>query len=75
MMELIKAGQSAMVGKPFDASAVKTLTIKSVTPAYWGGIGFEQQKFVYPFAVLEVDADLGHSVVPFELNCSVLADE
>lgn len=54
----------------------KKLTVTKVTPYYWGGVGGADQKWVYPFAELEVNADSPEGgYVTFTLFCPILSDK
>ena len=78
IMKLIKAGK-AVVPDPESTDLTelpnaKKLTIASLTPYYWGEIGGVQQDFVYPFAELQITADLtGTNTLTFVLDCPILS--
>jgi hypothetical protein len=75
MLQRVKRGDATMIGPLLDAAQVKSLTVTSVMPFYFAGIGYQPQPFIYPFAILVTKADLGYTNVIFELNCAILDAE
>ncbi|HEY1718435.1 MAG TPA: hypothetical protein VGH42_09115 [Verrucomicrobiae bacterium] len=73
---LIKGGQAVIPLPEFDFTQLdqaKKLTIAKITPYYWGEWPSDPQDFVYPFAQLEMTADLGNTNFNFQLRCPILS--
>jgi len=77
IVKFIKTG-NAVVPDPENTDLTsllqaKKLTITDIAPRYWGEVGGAPQDFVYPFAELQVTADLGGTnKINFVLNCPVI---
>lgn len=68
---VLPSEQSADLG-PLPG-AVK-ITIKAISPRYWGETGGQRQDFVYPFAIIDAEARLdGTNTLPFTVECPIIS--
>lgn len=68
----IKDGKANIeYGEGVDPRQIKKLAVTQIRPCYLGKSGIDIQKVVYPYAVLTATADMGHTNVVVNLNCSI----
>jgi hypothetical protein len=76
IIEMIKSGQSVFPSQAGaskqEVSEAKMLTVVKVTPRYFNGSGKEWIDFLYPYADLEIAANVDADTVTFHLNCPIL---
>ena len=76
--EAIKAGKTFLPTQLTDLTGLdqaKKLTVVKVTPRYYNGLKGEVLDFMYPYADLEMTAELGNSnTATFFLNCQILGE-
>lgn len=78
IVELIKTGQSIFPpqagGGDFDISKATKLTVEKITPRYFNGAGKEWLDFIYPYADLDMSAEIGAEKAIFYLTCPLVKE-
>jgi hypothetical protein len=76
VIEMIRSGLAAFPEQPFDPAELKNarkLTVVKMMPRYYNGHNGEALDFMYPYAELEMSADLGSTnQTRFTLNCPTI---
>jgi hypothetical protein len=76
MTDFIKSGKATipMLDVDFDTlKQAKKLTVTTFFPLYYNQQGFNQVEFEYPYAVMDIVADIGNGkTMSFSMNCPLL---
>jgi hypothetical protein len=74
MIQFIRDGEAVITRRnPVNPADIKSITITDVSFLYMGAKGDEKQDFVYPFAQVNVRANLGSTNADIQLFCPILS--
>ena len=77
MSDFIKNGKCYMPEQSIDLDMLKRakkLTVTTFFPLYYNQLGFKKVDFEYPYAVMDIVADMGdNKTISFALNCPILS--